>query len=209
MVKKLLVGVVIVVAAGLMALVSYSYLTSSFSSQERLILREGTGIFWDRDRPPKGRESSPNLGYLAPGFALSDLEGRTVALSDLEDQGKPILLNFWASWCPPCRAEMPDLQLFHEEYGDQVAVLGINWSEDAEKVGDFLRRYGVTYTNLLDRKGRVFVTYRLTGTPTTFFLDPQGIIRGIWLGPLRTEKIVSTMARLAPGFQPQPEDIGP
>lgn len=199
MLKKLAVAVIILAAASLTALVSYSYLTSTFFSQNRWVLREGTGIFWEAERAPQAREPAPTLGFLAPDFTLADLNGQMITLSRLF--GKPILLNFWASWCPPCRKEMPDLQAFHEQYKDQVIVLGINWAEDPETMRAFLERYDITYTNLLDRQGKAFVAYRLTGIPTTFFLDERGVIRGVWLGPLKTEEIAEDFAKITTSFK--------
>jgi len=201
MLKKLLVAVVILAAGSLTALVSYSYLTSTFFSQNRWVLREGTGIFWEAERQPQALQPAATLGFLAPDLTLADLNGQMVILSRLF--GKPILLNFWASWCPPCRKEMPDLQAFHKQYQDQVIVLGINWAEDPETMRAFLERYDITYTNLLDRQGKAFVAYRLTGLPTTFFLDERGVIRGVWLGPLKTEEIAEDFAKITASFRPR------
>jgi len=127
-------------------------------------------------------------GFRAPDFAFEDLEGRVWRLSELK--GKPVLLNFWATWCPPCRKEIPDLQAFHEQYGDRIVLLGINWGEDPEDVRAFLERYGATYTNLLDRDGLFFVKYQLTGLPTSYWIDEEGIIRGMWLGAMSLEDMV-------------------
>lgn len=196
---RLLVAVIIALAVGLMALVSYSYLTSSFAGRNQVVLFEGTGFFWEAGREPQALEEAPALGYLAPVFTLSDLSGQAITLSEL--RGKPVLLNFWATWCPPCRREMPDLQAFQAQYGDQVTVLGINWAEDPPTVRSFLERYGITYTNVLDRQGKAFVAYRLTGIPTTFFLDEEGVIRGVWLGPLKTDKIAESFAKITTAFR--------
>jgi len=197
--KKLIVAGIIALAVALLALISYSYLTSNIAGRGQVVLLEGTGFFWEADRAPKGREESPSLGYLAPDFTLFDLEGRAITLSELE--GKPVLLNFWATWCPPCRAEMPALQEFHERYGDQVTLLGINWAEDPETVRRFLERYGITYPNVLDRQGKAFVLYRLTGIPTTFFLDEERVVRGVWLGPLKTDSIAENFAKITQAFR--------
>lgn len=201
MLKRLLVGVLILAAAVLTALVSYSYLTSTFFSQRRWVLREGNGIFWEAELEPLGEEMAPDLGFPALDFTLPDLNGQFISLSQL--RGKPVLLNFWAGWCPPCRKEMLDLQRFHEQYQDQVVVLGINWAEEPQTIRAFLERYKITYTNLLDRQGKAFVAYRLTGVPTTFFLDESGVIRGMWLGPLKTDEIAEDFAKITSAFQPQ------
>ena len=199
--KKTVVAILILGAAAGMALISYSFLTAELA-QRGTILREGTGVFWDADRPPRAWEEAPRLGYLAPEIALVDLRGERISLRGL--RGRPVLLNFWASWCPPCRAEIPALQEFYERYRGDVAVVGVNWSESPEEVRTFLERFGVGYPNLLDRQGKAFVTYRLTGVPTTFFLDEQGLIRGVWFGPLGSpEEIAAGFARIAASFSPE------
>jgi len=201
MLKKIVAAGLILAAAGLMALVSYSFLTSEFLARNKLILRQGVGFFWEADKEPQALEEAPALGFLAPDFTLFDLSGAAITLSGL--RGRPVLLNFWASWCPPCRAEMPDLQRFYNEYGDQVMVLGINWAEDPESVRAFLERYAITYTNLLDRLGKAFVAYRLTGVPTTFFIDEEGVIRGVWIGPLKSGEIAASFAKISKAFNPE------
>jgi len=196
--KWLLIAALIGAAAAALALVSYSFLTTQFG-RSSYILKEGVGFFWEADRPPESSKEKAYLGYRAPDFALPDLEGQLIALSDF--RGKPVLLNFWATWCPPCRKEMPDLQRFYERYGDQVAVLGINWAEKPQEVRAFLERYGVTYPNVLDRQGKVFVLYRLTGIPTSFWIDEEGVLRGVWYGPLRTDEIAENFAKITRAFE--------
>ena len=198
MLKKAAVVVAVVLGAGLMALAGHSYITGHLVGNDR-ILRESAGVFWDLDKEPKGTEPTPWPGYPAPDFTLSTLDGAEISLSDLE--GKPVLLNFWATWCPPCRAEMPDLQDFHATYGDQVTLLGVNWAEKPEEVRAFLGRYGITYPNVLDRRGRVFVQYRLTGLPTTLFIDEAGLVRGLWYGPLKTDQIADRFAEISAAFE--------
>jgi len=197
-VKWLVVAALIGAAATTLALVSYSFFITQFA-RDSYILKEGIGFFREAELPRESPEERPYLGYLAPDFALPDLEGRRIALSDF--WGRPVLLNFWATWCPPCRKEMPDLQRFYEQYGDQVVVLGINWAEKPEDVRAFLQRYGVTYPNVLDRQGKAFVLYRLTGLPTSFWIDEEGVLRGVWYGPLKTEEIAANFAKITREFK--------
>ncbi len=192
MLKRLIVAGVITGGAAMLALIGYSFFTSR-NDLSKFVLREGTGLFAEDPKELKA-QTAARLGHLAPDFALSDLNGQTVRLSGF--RGKPLLLNFWAAWCPPCRKEMPDLQNFHERYGEKVVLLGVNWGEDANTVKEFLARYGVKYLNLLDERGTAFVLYRLTGIPTSFFIDREGFIRGIWLGPLKVEEIAGIFERL-------------
>lgn len=134
-----------------------------------------------------GNSSNPNVGQLAPDFTLTDLEGEPVKLSDL--RGRAVLLNFWASWCPPCRAEMPDLQEAHEKYSDGIRILAVNIQEDKEAVKNFVQEFGLTFTVLLDSDGSVARTYRIAAIPTSFFIDRNGIIRLRWVGALSKQAL--------------------
>jgi len=191
-VARLVVAVLIAIGATALGVISYEFFASR-SDLSRFALTEGRGIFIDDPKELKS-ETAPRLGFVAPDFTLEDLGGQKVRLSDF--RGKPVLLNFWASWCPPCRKEMPDLQEFHRRYGDKIALIGINWGETADTVREFLDRLSVTYLNLLDPQGTAFVLYKLTGIPESFFIDPEGFIRGVWIGPLTVEEIAKGFGRL-------------
>jgi thiol-disulfide isomerase/thioredoxin len=115
-------------------------------------------------------------GNLAPDFALQDLEGQTVTLSDL--RGSPVMLNFWATWCGPCRHEMPFIQQIYEEWLDKgLVLLTINLRETPAKVEEFMQSNGLSFPALLDRDGSVSLEYNVSGIPTTFFIDKDGIIQ--------------------------------
>jgi thiol-disulfide isomerase/thioredoxin len=119
---------------------------------------------------------SPELseGAQAPDFALEMLEGRTLQLSEL--RGRKIVLNFWASWCAPCRKEMPDLERVHRQYGNRVTVVGINIQEDRSSVERFLQEVPVSYTIALDPQGVAVRAYRVIAQPATFWIDEHGRI---------------------------------
>ena len=120
-------------------------------------------------------------GKVAPDFELSDLTGQmTARLSDF--RGKPVLLNFWAAWCKPCRREMPELQRLHERYGRWIVVIGINEDSDPAPARRLLKQKKITYLNLWDRSGEVFVRYRIVAFPTTVWIDPEGILLQISKG---------------------------
>lgn len=153
-----------------------------------LVTRTSQGEFLDRNAEVHPETEAAQMGYRAPDFALSDFQGREIRLSEF--RGTPVLLNFWATWCPPCRKEMPELQAFHEQYGDRIAVLGINWEQSPSDARSFLDKHGITYPNLLDRQGKVFVEYGLTGLPTSFWIDAQGVIRGFWQGTMDVATMV-------------------
>ena len=120
--------------------------------------------------------SGAQVGNLAPDFELRDLDGKTVSLRGL--RGSPVLLNFWATWCPPCRAEMPYIQQIYEEWsGKGLEVLAIDIGESPSEVKKFLQNQGLSLPVLLDTKKNVAQKYNITGIPTTFFIDSDGIIQ--------------------------------
>ncbi|MNJ46146.1 Thiol-disulfide oxidoreductase ResA [compost metagenome] len=118
------------------------------------------------------------IGNRAPDFSLLNLNGEEVKLSDY--RGKTVLLNFWASWCPPCRIEMPHMEKFYKKYGDKDAViLAVNMThlEDSQdEVKSFLEDLGLTFPHAIDLKGTVTDTYRVVGYPTTYVLNANGVI---------------------------------
>jgi peroxiredoxin len=128
-----------------------------------------------------------NLGQQAPDFTLDDLGDAPVRLSDL--RGKPVVINFWATWCPPCRQEAPALQAAYERYRDQgVVLLGVDSREDAETVRTFASQNGLMYPLLLDREGDVSAEYQVLGIPTTVFLDAAGVVQTRHVGPLTEDQ---------------------
>jgi peroxiredoxin len=123
------------------------------------------------------------VGEPVPAYAAPTLAGDTVALGDL--RGEAVLLNVWATWCPPCREEMPGLQALHEQFaGEGLRVVGV--SIDAENAEDeirrFLRENGITFTILHDPRERVSRTFRTTGVPETFLIDRDGVLIARWIG---------------------------
>ncbi len=144
----------------------------------------------------QGQVVAPQVGFLAPDFTLPLLDGGTQTLSDL--RGQVVVVNFWASWCPPCRAEMPTLDRVAREYASQgVTVLAVNAtaSDSREAAQRFLEEIKVSALPVvLDIDGRVVQTYRISAFPTTFFVDAQGVIRDIVVGGPLSE--ASLRARL-------------
>lgn len=121
------------------------------------------------------------VGDSAPDFKLTDLDGKEVSLRDF--RGKAVVLNFWATWCPPCRAELPDFQKEHEKARDFV-ILTVNQQEDKKTVQSFLDKGKYTFPVLLDTKGKVGSLYKVRGIPTTYFLDKKGVIVDLTVGAL-------------------------
>lgn len=109
----------------------------------------------------------------APQFDLQTPDGGRVRLSDF--RGKPLIVNFWATWCPPCRAEMPSIQRASEQLKDKgIGVVAINVGEDAETIGQFTAESPVTFPLPMDRESRVVQAWPVRGLPTTFVVDSEG-----------------------------------
>ena len=126
---------------------------------------------------------SPRQGFSAPDFSAELLDGGQVTLSEL--RGQPIILNVWATWCPPCRSEMPALEKVYNDFKEQGLILiGLNLtSQDSEKtVAAFVQENSLSFPVALDRDGTVQRKYKISGYPTTFFIDREGIIRSVVVG---------------------------
>ncbi len=130
---------------------------------------------------------SPQIGGLSPEFDLSALDGSTFHLA--ETRGRPVVLNFWATWCPPCRAEMPTIQAHSELWGDDLLVVGIEVGETPPEVQAFVDDFGLTFPVLLDRDGRVARRYFVQGLPTTVVLDADGVVQARHVGAMRPEDL--------------------
>ncbi len=149
----------------------------------------------------KGQTTSvegTQVGNLASDFQLQNLEGQTASLGNL--RGEPVLINFWATWCPPCRDEMPYIQEIYEEWSDKgLVVLAINLGESSSQVEEFRQNYHLSFTVLLDIKQDVAQRYNITGIPTTFFIDKDGIIRDKVIGafPNKTQ-IENRLSKIMP-----------
>ncbi len=128
--------------------------------------------------------SSPQESKIAPDFTLTDLKGESVSLKAFK--GKPILLNFWASWCGACRYEMPYFQTIFTEK-TEVILLTINIKESQHTVSDFMKRNNYTFPVLLDSDGKVSQKYQIQAIPVTFLIDKNGIIKGVKVGAFQNK----------------------
>ena len=133
---------------------------------------------------PTTLSTAPHVGNLAPDFTLQTIDGRTVTLSDYTAGNTPVVLNFWATWCPPCRIEMPYFESTAGLYGDQVAILGLNQAESAEVITAYARENAFTYPLLVDEDMKVNNLYGVLNLPTTIFIDKNGIVREVLIGTI-------------------------
>ncbi len=153
----------------------------------------------------KGKEeqaSTSESGKIyAKNFSLPSLDGNKKI--DLKDfKGKPIVINFWASWCSPCREEMPFLQKIWNEYKDKrVVFLGINVLDEEKNAKDFLNSFGISYINLKDSNGEAANSYSVVALPATFFIDKEGkIVRrnyGAFVGSTNEKSFISSIEEIA------------
>lgn len=131
----------------------------------------------------------------APDFALTLNDGRVVRLSDF--RGQPVIINFWASWCAPCRVEAPALEEAHVRYKDLgVVILGINLWDSEEAAAEFRKVYGQTYPSGPDPRGKIAIDYGVSGIPETFFITPDGKIAAKFVGPLPLATMETLLAEM-------------
>lgn len=151
-----------------------------------LVLAVGYTVYanFSKDSPDKAV-----VGKQAPDFVLKDLNGEKHTLSDFE--GKGVLLNFWATWCPPCQREMPYMNKLYEEYKNKgVEIIAVNIGESKVVVDDFANRYKLKFPILIDTKSEVSNVYNVGNLPVTYLIDKDGKIVGSQLGEMKSEKMV-------------------
>ena len=139
-----------------------------------------------------GSVSAPELNSVAPNFSLTTLEGTTITLDSL--RGGPVLINFWATWCEPCRVEMPYLQEFYEAHQSSgLRVLAVNLGETPDIIRTWVDDFGLTFDILLDPQQSLAVLYQIRGQPSTFAISPDGIINAIYYGPVSVEQLQAVL----------------
>ena len=138
-----------------------------------------------------GPPPSPREGFSAPDFTLDLLSSGQITLSNL--RGQVVMVNLWASWCPPCREEMPAIENIYQEYKHQgLEVLAVNttYQDNEAEVAAFVKQYGLTFPILLDKTGAVSNRYQLRGLPSTYFVDRKGVIRSVVVGGPMSEALI-------------------
>jgi cytochrome c biogenesis protein CcmG/thiol:disulfide interchange protein DsbE len=159
-----------------------------------LVLTVGAAWIWvsrPSSAPGAAGQPAPMQGFMAPGFTSTTFAGELVDLAGFK--GKVVLINFWASWCPPCRAEMQAIQNAYADYRDQgLVVLAINasYQDDIQAATGFAQTEGLTFPLLTDPDGSINRTYRVLALPTTFFIDRQGRIAKVVIGGPMAEALV-------------------
>lgn len=179
MVKNL---ISIIIIMGLIMIVAMNVL-----GNEKETIDENETVKTAETASTNEKEDTTNqVEYVAPDFELKTLEGETVRLSNYV--GKKVILNFWATWCPPCKEEVPHMQKVYEEYKNQgVEILAVNVTnkdKGEEEVAQFVKEHGLTFEVLLDDEGFVGSTYQVLTLPTTYMIDTKGNMVDIIKGPM-------------------------
>ena len=131
----------------------------------------------------------------APEFTVESVDGETVSLSGL--RGKVVMLDFWSSWCPPCRREAPVLAQMYREYeGKNVEFIGVAIWDNPKKIPLYIQEFGLTYPNVLDERGKIAIDYGVVGIPEKFFIDTRGNLVRKFSGPIEPESLRAALDRL-------------
>ena len=160
----------------------------------------GTGIVaLPAEKNATGRSPSTEIGRAAPDFLLEMPGGGTLRLSDL--RGKPVLVNFWASWCTPCRKEMPEIvNAYNAHRGSGFVVVAIDLQENDDQVRAFAQEFGMTFTVVIDRNGGVGEAWHIggpvQGIPSSYFLDASGVVRARIYGPMTAQSLSENLAKI-------------
>ncbi len=149
------------------------------------LLSPGTAHVPNSTQTSAGHAVGLQVGNTAPDFTLAALNGKKVSLSDY--RGKPVMLNFWYASCPGCLAEIPGIQKFYaaqQAAGKDFTILGVNTVDDTPAAQQFAQQYGLTYQIVMDSNDDVVKLYDIGATPTSYFIDREGIIRSVVVGPV-------------------------
>lgn len=155
----------------------------------------GIWVFTRQNEPiAPGPRTGTAIGEVIPNIHLSTFDGDDLATNDLH--GKVVVINAFASWCGPCRAETPELVKFFQANLDKVVLIGLNVGENESAVSNYQQEFGVSYPLVLDLDGKIAELFKPRGLPTTWFIDPQGIVQTIHTGPLTAELIEQITAEI-------------
>ena len=151
-------------------------------------------LLWPNQGNAAPGEGIP-IGQAAPDFELKTVDGQVYKLSDLK--GKPVLINFFATWCPPCRAEMPLLEETYKQYKDQgFVVLAVNLNESDVVITSFQQKLGLTFPIVVDKSDAVSRAYDIVPLPTSYFVDREGVVRGLWKGEIRKPQLEELLKKI-------------
>lgn len=181
--KLLLIGLIIILFGGSL------YVVKNFNMTKKSVTKTD-----ETNKVAKGILNQV-IKTKAPDFKLKDLLGKNVSLSDLK--GKDVYVNFWASWCPPCKAEMPDIEkLYQESKKTNLVILGINLGEDSNTVKNFIKKNNYHFNILLDSDQSIGIKYNITAIPASFFIDKNGNIVNTKVGEMTIDEMKDYINKL-------------
>jgi len=191
--KKLIVIILIIIgviiASILLRIFMFKYLSKKIVEEQKEVQKKIENEIKKSESYSIQMNDIINVGETAPDFTLEDLDGNKVSLKDFKGE-KIVYLNFWATWCPPCRMEMPDLNRLYEEYKDEdVIVLAVNLGESEKIVREFIEENQYTFPVLLDKSQKVGINYNTFAIPTSVIIDKEGVVRVYVPGLLTYEEM--------------------
>ncbi|MCA1011899.1 redoxin domain-containing protein [Halobacillus halophilus] len=177
------------------AIYDFAYHGKASSDPEEEGTTVTTGATDERSTEPENGKTGLEKGQQAPDFTLQTLEGEEVSLSDY--RGKKVMINFWATWCPPCRAEMPDMEKFYQN--EDIVILAVNLTETEsglKEVQEFRDEFDLSFPILLDKKVEVANKYQINPVPTSVFVDEDGKIDSVMLGAMNYDMMLQRLEAL-------------
>jgi peroxiredoxin len=191
--KKKIFGLLLIFA--LIAIVLTNFVRSKMAEGEK-IDTSSTQVSAEVNNKIK---SGIEVNQMAPDFSLKTLDGKEAKLSDY--RGQKVILNFWATWCPPCKAEIPHMEKYYKNHAkkDHVEILAVNLTKsdkDENYIKDFIKSYDMTYPVLLDTEGEQQKQYEIVTIPTTFIIDTKGVIQKKIVGPMDQNMMIKTIASI-------------
>ena len=151
--------------------------------------------------PATGRSGETRVGKPAPQFSMPLLGGGEFRMEDR--RGSPVIINFWASWCPPCRQESPGFERVWQRYQEQgIQLVGVDIQDTEEDALAYVREFGLSFPNGRDVDGKITVEYGVIGLPVTFFISADGVVEGRWVGALPEDRLEGWAEALISGSTP-------
>ncbi|WP_338015871.1 redoxin domain-containing protein [Halalkalibacillus sediminis] len=187
--------IIIIVLVGMLSYALFDlFLSDDESVNQSNTEKEDYTIQSDSEDSEVEADVGLDIGSEAPDFEVETLKGETVKLSDY--RGEKIMLNFWGTWCPPCRAEMPDMQKFYEEHDVTILAMNLFDTESSmQDVEDFVEDFGLTFPVLID-EGEVATDYQVIPVPTSYMIDSNGIIQYKRLGVMNYDMMVQELEKM-------------
>lgn len=162
-----------------------------------VLILAGVAIF--QNEQASSQEQLPKIGFQAPHFELESLQGESYSLQEMRGKN-PVVLNFWASWCGPCKIEAPELVKLYAQYGKEIEIYAVNLTEgdSVQAAAVFAEHYGFAFPVLLDKQGEVGDLYQIKAVPTTYFINNEGFIQDVIIGLASPTVLQSKFQQLLP-----------